>query len=255
MITTLCLIVVALFVAAACNKPEKVDENEFLYANKVESIHAKIENASQYRNVAIVKLMVYDRTTNETHGNVNVFTDHYVEIARGEWKSGGFTIELPKTLDPNHIRPLIGDIGGNHPTNIYFKQPTMTTSEENVKVADAYFVGIDKNGNVVATFSPLNMVENGNTKAIFVYVDSDVTISGYIKREGHAIPAHEGAPSWFEVTTNYSVEWEKGWNVLFLSRTHLATGFTMITTEQWASTFVSGLRWYGSEENLHMFQN
>jgi hypothetical protein len=232
---------IMLFVAIGCDKSEKPNE-----------IKAKVENASKYRNVVKVKLMVYDRTTSERHGNVNVFTDHYVEIANGKWKNGGFTMEFPKTLAQNHIRPLINS---NSPTQIYYKQPTMTINDENVRVVDAYFVGVDKKGNAVAIFSPVKIAENDNTKAFYTYADSDITISGYTKSEGHAIPEHEDAPSWFEETTNYSVEWKKGWNVWSFSSNYTITGYTLIITKQWTTASVSGLKWYGSEEYLHIFQN
>jgi hypothetical protein len=107
---------------------------------------AKVENASEYSSIVAVKLMVYDLSVNR-----------HVEFARGEWKNGGFTIELPQTLAPNHLRPLIGQVGANHPTNI-LAQPTMVINNENVSIVDAYFVGVDENSNAVATFSPVKTI-------------------------------------------------------------------------------------------------
>jgi len=215
----------------SCNKDNDININE---------IKAKVENASKYSNVVEVKLMVHDRNINK-----------YVELARGKWKDGSFTIIPPKALGQNNINALIRD--GRHPTNIHFVQSTMTISNENVRVGNIYFVGVDKRGNAVATFSPVKEDEDGYTETIFTYVDSDVTIFGYTYGEGHTHPANEDAPSWFEITTTYSVEWKKGWNVWCFSRHHTRVDYTVITTEQWSTTPVSGLKWHGSDENLWKF--
>ena len=210
------------------------------YDNVDGFFYAKVENASKYTNVVEVKLMVHDRSINK-----------YVKLAHFDWKNGGFTIELPETLDPNYFDTLIR--GDMWPTRIVNMTPNISISNENVKVSDVYFVGVDKYGNVIATFSPVNIVEDGYTEAIFTYVDSDVTISGYTYGEGHAYPACPECPSWFVETTTYSVEWEKGWNIWFFSRSNTIEGHVIIYTEQWSNTSVSGLKWYGSEENLWRF--
>jgi len=215
--------------------------------------YVNIENASKYSNVAEVKVMVYDRTTSKINSNDTVFVDCYDVIARGEWKDGGFAIALPETLAPNHLRALIH--GGSNSTNIEFLQSTMNISSENVKVADAYFVGVDKDGKVVATFSPVMKDEDGYSEAIFTYFDSDVIISGFTEVNGHAIPAYEDAPNWFEKTTNYSVKLKKLWNVWFFSSYRTKEGDTMIIKEQWSNNPVNGLKWYGSENNLFKFEN
>ena len=203
---------------------------------------AIVENASKYGNVVEVKLMVHDRSINK-----------YVELTRFDWKDDGFMIVLPKTLGSNNIYALIRD--GMYPTNIDFVQSTMTISNENVRVGNVYFVGVDKNGNAIATFFSVKIDENGNTKAIFTYTDSNVNISGYTYGDGHAHPACLDCPSWFEKTTSYFVDWEKGWNVWYLSISHTRTDYVAITTEQWSTAPVSGLKWHGSEENLQMFQD
>jgi len=216
------------------------------------TITAKVENASEYSNVVEVKLMVYDRTTQEVvppFGNITLI-DHYIELARGIWKDGGFTIELPKTLASNHLRALIRD---GSPSVISNKQPTLVIKKENIRIGIIHFVGIDIDGNAVATFSSVKTGENVDTEAFYTYVDSDVTISGYTYREGAVRPADEDAPTWFETTTTYSIKWKKGWNIWCLSTSHIITGYTAITTEQWSTTPVSNLKWYGGDRYLSNF--
>ena len=261
-ITTLCLAVV-FFAATGCEKNNDLNTNEFTpQANT-----AKVENASKYSNVVEVKLMVYDRTTSEIHDNVNVFTNHYVEIARSDWKDGSFTIVLPETLTSNYLYPLINN--NSLPTTIVDIPSTMFVSDENVRITGAYFVGVDKDGNAVATFSPVKIdaaffdenivgdgIKDAYTEAVFTFVNSDVAISGYTEGWGNYIlVADSDYPGRFKETTNYSVEWKKGWSIWFFSRSQTRKSDTMIITQQWTTTPVSGLKWHGSKENLHLFQN
>ena len=219
--------------------------------NRVQYIHAKVENASEFNNVVEVKLMVFDRYDIVITSSI----ERYVELVRGDWKNGSFTIELPKMLDPSHLRPLVGGIGANRPTNIAFAQRTMDINNRNVRIVDAHFVGIDKDGNIIAVFSLSN--RNGGyagTEVLFTYVDSDVTISGHTRREGHVMSV-PGGPTWFEEITNYSINWEKGWNVWYYLKSSTVTDRIWIRTNQWSTTPISGLKWHGSKENLWKFQN
>ena len=194
-------------------------------------ITAKVENASGCSNVVEVKLRV-----NDLHG-----AGLPIELARGDWKDGGFTIELPKTLDPNYLRALV-----NYDGLIIGTPSTMTISNKNVKFALANLLGFDKDGNVIANFYPYNAYEDG--KIVFlIYVDSDVTISGYDK--GEVIGHCDGGDMYLEVlciwkkTTTYSIKWEKGWNVWCLSRSESIKKRTI--TEKWSTIPVSELKWYG----------
>jgi len=212
---------------------------------------AVVENSSQYNNVVEVKLMMFERydTTVWPGGSLTITTPH-IEVARGEWKNGGFTIELPKTLALNHFRPLVGQVGANQPTNINFAQSTINISNKNVRVADAHFVGVDNDGNEVAIFSPLRTIDNNYfTDVFFTFADSDVTISGHTKQEGHAMPACPECPSWFETNTVYSIEWKEGWNVWCTSTSFTTVDYTVIETKQWTISSESRLRWSGKDYN------
>ena len=54
------------------------------------NISAKVENASECKNVDVVKLMVVD---------MNSERYEYVELASVKWKNDGFKIKLPKTVN------------------------------------------------------------------------------------------------------------------------------------------------------------
>jgi len=206
-------------------------------------IYAKVENASRYSNVVEVKLMGFDRSAYR-----------FVEVARGDFKNGDFTIELPKTLAPNHLRALISE--SSLPSIMINPPRTLTISNKNVKVGNVSFWGVDKDGNVVTRFFPLEIDKDGNVHDVFyTYVDSDVTISGYIEREGViTFTEHDEARFigidigfiWLrKINMIYSVKWKKGWNVWSFSRFNNTKGEP---TEKWSPTNVIEQKWYGSED-------
>jgi len=197
-----------------------------------------IENASKPNSIVEVRLMVYD-TISEWAPVPN-----HVKLARTNWESDGFTIELPKTLEQNHLRTLFN---GNFPASIPTNQPTVTVSNENVRVATAHVIGFDKRGLPAISFSPVVVYDNevpwGFTQAIFTYVDSDVTISGYTYVE---------TGFGYDISTAYSIEWEKGWNVWYFSKYEIIseTG-RLIMTEQWTTSPIDGLKWGPSGRRLN----
>jgi len=165
-----------------------------------QTIYVKVENASEYSNIVEVRFMTFDKIANR-----------YVELAHGDWKDGGFTIELPKMLDANFLYALIDD----HvlPTTI-ISSSTATINNKNAKVGDAYFYGFDRDGNMVIGFLPLKIDEDIIDPLDMIhyrYVDSDVTISGYA----------EHSYGNFNMTNVFSIEWKKGWNISWISASEL----------------------------------
>ena len=229
----LCMVCMLFFVVWGCEKFEKSDQDG-LYL-----IHAKVENASKYSNVVEVKLMA---------GNI--------ELARGEWKGDGFVIVLPKTLDLNYLHTLINN--NKEYMTIIDPPSTVTISNKNVKVWHAKFWGVDKDGNVVTRFYPLEIDKDGSYQdAFYTYVDSDVTISGYTEREytpmanteydnARYIGVNLMLNSFDKIITTYSVQWEKGWNVWSFSRFGNIPENT--ATEKWAPIPGNILKWYSAEE-------
>ena len=213
---------------------EESDEDEL-------HLYAKVENASEYSNVVEVLLMGYDGSK-------------FIELACGEWKDGGFTIKLPKILEPNYLHTLINNSGAE--TTIIDLSLTVTISNKNVKVMSTEFWGIDKDGYVVTCFYPFKIDEKDNVKSVvYTYVDSDVSISGYTEREG-VIPVKLDELLlldiqyvwWKKITAIYSVEWNKGWNVWNYSCFDNIP--ERVATEKWTTTPISNLKWYGSEDDL-----
>ena len=236
--TTLCFIVVVLFATTGCNKLEKpAVENP-----DGDVIYAKVENPSRFNDVVEVKLVIFD--------NVG----RHIELARGDWKDDGFTIVIPKTLNPSKLYALINnnDINSGIAPTITNTSSTMTISNRNVKVANADFLAFDKDGNLVTYFFLSEIDEDGNRApsgiTYFTYVDADVNISGYSEREVLDYPCGDitwvGEPIksvlWKE-TNVYSIEWKKGWNIWRL--TGEANCLEETRKEEWSIIPMNRLIW------------
>ena len=227
---------------SSCAKTDR-PENE-LYI-EIGNIYGKIKNASKYSNVVEVKLMV------------SSFGIGTIELASSKRENGGFIIDHKKTIDQNYLHTFID----NDRVHLAIIDPpeTVTISNKNAKIFHANFFGFDKNGNVVTRFYPLEIDSVGYKQDVYyTYVDSDVSISGYTERESSAITYTEYdnarykqmdivRPLYNKITSIYSLEWKKGWNVWSFSR-----GFgNEINTaiENWSTELNNTLVWY-SEEDL-----
>ena len=196
-------------------------------------LYAKVENASEFSDIVEVKLMIH---VGESIG--------WVELACGKWKGDGFKIVLPKTIAPNYLNPLILD-GWR---KLYTEESTISVSNPNVEVRDFSFLeGVDKYGNAVASFKPFEIDEGGNVKDVYyTYVDSDVTISGYSESVFTVMPdeGYTGPYEW-KMTTTYSIEWKKGWNVWWTSSSWYALEATV--TRKYSTNSSSELNWRGTK--------
>jgi hypothetical protein len=229
---------ITIIAAVATNFYSCKKEKELLPDGTAKSIVAKVENAAEFSDVDKVGLIVHDRNTNKT-----------VELASGDWERDGFVIELPETLAPSYLYPLISQDG--FPVTIIIYSPsTINISNENVKMAIAKLHVIHKSGNITDIY-PFKIDKHGNAKrALLTYVDSDITISGYNKGEiaicGYDEDENADVFYLWEKTTVYSIKWKKGWNVWCLSSYMSATKKTI--TEQWETISVDDLKWYSSKD-------
>ena len=222
-LAAMCLIIVA------CEKQEPIEKpNEALY------LYAKVENAEKYDNIVAVKLMMNDGVIFEN-----------VELARGDWKDGSFTIALPK-IDRKDYRRFVNQ--RMLPLVLIENLTTITISNKDARSGGAEFVGVDKDDNVVTRFHPFAIDENGNmARASFGYVNSDVNISGYIEAEIFLEEYDEYLNAdimwWWENLTIYSKECKEGWNVSSYSSFQSPEG--TITDKSSSIPINSSLKWYG----------
>ena len=228
------LIFVAGFVS--CEDKKEMQEMQEIQQGCINEWCFDVENGSEFTDVVEVRFVLGD----------------IAELTRSTLKNGRFTIILPETLDSNNLRSL------SQGTNYWlppagFRPPTLTVSNENVRVGDFRFVGINKYGSEVAEIRPIK-TEDGILAfgLFFVYADSDVTVSGYDGLWGFYIT------SMFIIAPNknYSIELKKGWNVLWISTNgDISTnggieGTTTITAQSLTAPSI-GIKWYGSRRYFH----
>ena len=220
-------VLLSLFLVVGCGKVEPPN------ASLVTRIEAKVENAERFSSVVAVKLMMNSRNNSGA-----------IELARGDWKNGGFTIEFPKMLNPNYLHsPGIGPF-----VNINLDMPSTmrVISNKNVKSTGlVFFVGVDKDGNIVTEFRPSAVDEHGNSKNVFYgYFDSDVTISGYFKSMFTIIATEDYKGPWeWTMTESFSIKWKEGWNVWWFSDN--ATPTTATVTRKYSTNPINKLKWNG----------
>ena len=206
-------------------------------------IYAKVENASDYDDGVEVKLLMY------------IGTDGVIEVARGEWKGKGFKMVIPEEINPNYLNTYLKTY---LPKAVDDPPSTLTiTGEKNVKVVwDADFRGYNKDGKQVARFFAYdNAYPTWDGIPQFTYVDSDVTISGYVEEQ---VLAPECGVDYMRVdgqvvdpilyewkkTTTFSIEWKKGWNIWRFSGS-ISRPSIGIMKEEWATTPKNRIIWSG----------
>ena len=165
-----------------------------------------VENGAKYDNVIDrVKLMMYD------HEGKRV-----VALATGKWSNGGFTIELPKTVDAKYLVPAVEQY--NYLSNL-------TVSNINAKIGHASFIGYDKDDNIVAAIYYGKWDFNFSIGAYYYYADCDVDIFG---KDEEVL-----------MKQDYSLNYKKGWNKYYQISPMVVGEWVRSTTN-----VVNGLKWW-----------
>jgi len=191
-------------------------------------MYARVENASKFSNVVEVKLMATGSCNNLG-----------VELARSTWEGDGFKIVLPEEIDHKYLNTIMIEM-----------QSTIAISNKSVKTMDVAFVGFDKDGIEVTRFSPFGTDKDGNTidNIYYTYVDDDLAISGYTERMVTIIGTNDyTGPYEWNLTTIYSIEWEKGWNVWCSSSSWDESEATVLRKN--SSSPIGNLKWRGDENH------
>jgi len=221
---------------SACGNINPARDNPLFCHNELSSVNIafddgvgkltiKVKDLSDFDRIVGIELMVFDGSAYRN-----------VEIARGDWINNGFTVTLPKTLDSNFLRPLLNHsdwLPSIHPE----VPPTMSISNENVRIGIVSFRAI---GNTMPFFPLFCKIDkNGIAHNVhLIYVDSDVTISGYRETSMAQDEACECGQKtmWilWDVAINYSIDWRRGWNVWYFSTSR--SGAERKITEHWSTT-------------------
>jgi hypothetical protein len=200
------------FLFTGCNK----DDNG-LDSTDITAIDAKVENGNNYNTkVDVVKAMIWvDDASSDTGDGA----DH--ELASGDYTKGGFTIDLPKTVDKKFLAPLSKGM----PDGI-------TVSDTSVNLNSISFSAY-KSGDEVGYFDYIS--QDSTTYAGYVYVDRNVKISG---------SGSEG-DSGYKIIYKYDLSFKKGWNIMYMKETEVNNTFSGEAT----SKAPSAMKWSYSEYN------
>ncbi|GHV62411.1 hypothetical protein FACS1894195_4290 [Bacteroidia bacterium] len=165
--------------------------------------------------------------------------EYEYEVATGTYADGGFTIDLPVTVNAKYLTSLSKGLTAD------------------VKFSDASVVGTGfgelwayKDGEKVGFFNyalPIDRSESGVTGA-FMYVDSDVTISGSYSKD-------EDGLTITEVYDNITLK--KGWNELYIQWALSASDMTLTvsgtTTNHWGRLKWTFQPWQGEGNSKILF--
>ena len=176
----------ALIVIVGCRKDDE------LPSSSVSVINAVVSNGNSYNEkIAVVKLLVDAESIYDPDRQVMIWQG--VEVAKGDYRNGGFVINLPDDID--NIKPFDLELP------IEAKM-----SNTNVMYANSRFIAYNKDDEQLGYFycfyvnmgeETLTMIESG-----VLYFDRDFTITGSGTDDGD---------SWL-ITCNF----KKGWNFLYI---------------------------------------
>jgi hypothetical protein len=149
------------FVFTSCEESEHDNFGDSSISDP--EINAKIEEGEKSDpKISVVKMVGY--------------LDY--EIALGTYSKGGFTINLPAAVDGKYLKPI---------SEIFAKGGSIKYSDSNAKGVSSNLYGFDESGIEVAEFNyktPYIYYIDGKeeyhqTEAWFLYVDRNVTITGF----------------------------------------------------------------------------
>lgn len=208
-------VVVALIVAAAFTSCDK-DDDHGVVSGSITQIIAKISNASEFPDVATVKLLAWNNDV----------------LAEADFINGGFTIDLPETVDGKYLHQF---------DEIFFYYETLTISKKDAKALhDLRIYGYNSSGKRIAVFSNEKYVGNEYSEIYamteYLWVDNDVNISGSYK---------DTEDKDYVETYSVSLILKKGWNVVYMSENDTEKGYKV----EIKTSPISGLKWIGDRRN------
>jgi hypothetical protein len=178
---------VSLFTVVAlcsCNKDED-DENGAIPNN---TITAVVENGASYNSeIDLVKAIVYSERD-----------DRETTLASAPYSNGGFTLNLPASLDAQYL-------------NAFEEVPKgVTISNPNAKIGGANLEAYNKEDSYTGYFYQAT----GDWRGLLIYVDGNLSISGnYTETETY----DEETYTHTEKYNNCNLK--KGWNMIYIKET------------------------------------
>ncbi|MDR2146671.1 MAG: hypothetical protein LBE91_09475 [Tannerella sp.] len=230
----------SVFVFGGCRK----DDDELDSGDGVgRKITAKVENGNRY-DFDEVKAVTY-------YG----FSDNSAVLAETDYAGGGFTLQLPETVDDRYLSPMedYADILEKSLSELvgFSLKFNAELSEEDVNGTVAA-IEAHRSGDKEGDFFYMTLTENESVtrytmtiaEGIFMYSDKSCKITGS-SSEDRLI---DGIEAWINTAANASLR--KGWNILYLTETVEASRVTQIITVTMtiSSDEPAGMKWYFEDD-------
>jgi len=218
--TVICVCIGLMF--AGCDGDDDDDNGNGLVSGWFDGkITAQVVNGNAYNNLfSSVEAFASPRST---------MCDNFIYfIVKGVYSNGGFTINLPQTIDDKYLVRIDEAVFITDWNDDYFDGDDIKISNRNVKTLQIWnFEGYDSQGDWVDNFL---YIKEGEflwwTRAFFWYVDRDVTITGT-------------ADGYYEGDT-WNVSLKKGWNIVYrINNDH---------QHEYTTKPVDGMKWYRLED-------
>jgi hypothetical protein len=175
--------------------------------SSISVINAKVEDGEKYNSKISVVKMTGNYDFDTTYGfDAGFYSDQNADpktivLATGTYSNGGFTINLPATVDEKYLSPIVWVEEGWH------EGGNVKCSDSNAKCVWVInilgFSKQDSDREVVVFYYEINSCDfdsDTNAEGHFVYVDRNVTITG----------SGDGGDKYY-----YNVSLKKGWNIYY----------------------------------------
>ena len=165
------------------------------------SITAKVDNDKDVDSVDEVGAIIY-------------YSAGEREVASGDYKNGGFTIDFPGSVGNQYLMKIedfcyqLIDID-------------VKISNESARIAFVWFEGFTQSGSYVGDFYHEKESGSSASEALYVYVDENCTIKGS-EKDG-------------DYSCTIDISLKEGWNIFYYTETK--------TTETLTSKDPGGLKW------------
>ncbi|MDR2026337.1 MAG: hypothetical protein LBQ01_02105 [Prevotellaceae bacterium] len=191
---------------SSCTKDD--DENKVKRKAKSGAINniltVAVENNNYNSLIDMVQLGVYNDADD-------------IALASADYANGGFTINLPESLNSQYLESL-----GDTPSGI-------TVSDSKVKTGYAYLEACISNSTVGLFYSG-----TGEWEGELIYVDGDLSITG----------THTDTEEYYgvtyTVTERYNMNLKKGWNIIYSKETESENTYSV----EVISAVPPGAKWY-----------
>ena len=203
-------------IITGCSKNDSTDDN-----SSIKVINATVENGSDYNSKIDAVKGLLNSTMGYNSETDSISVDGY-EVESANFKSGGFTLDLPETVDTKNLQKIHNNEIPNgvsmSDTSVYGNFLSIMAYKSGSLIGEFYYGTED-------TTSLLNY-------ALYLYVDRKVTITGTGSKQDD-----------YGTTTNltYNVSLKKGWNIMYETENISDSGES--TTVEVTSVLPDNLKW------------